>query len=861
MRLLKKLRTIRRKHPLAISIRCGWSQEPSARGLVAPFSANGLWSPSSFAISFKHQTGRFATSLGLALVFTSLANAQQFQTPRLPNEPTESISLELQARLQHAEALKAQMRRAQFEQGAPSEFAIKAYEAQQAYQAERAFDEYMVYLEKQKQLQQAQPDQFSTHQADPNWVAADSSTGIAPAQYQAPSNPPPRLVDSQPQSPVVAARSMNQQSTFVPPVHIAPSNRPEPINFSDESKAVPSSASQIRDQRQFAVQDPAPGPVQPRFVDQSQQALVNLAPPAIQRPRRQLATTQRIISPQHSILRQTAASQAPASNLPQPQTAYQPRGYILQENGFEGLQDRISNLLSKPRYRQTNLDQPQLAPSVSAPPTAVRRVAEATPSTQQRVSPNQAQSSPRRSNQSQRSVSHPVHMQFSAPANQASRATPIQSNRIPTPAVQPRRDANVQYAFEMQQRRDREFQNRRAVQQVMMVEPAQDPFNDLSVDFSPASDLRLEAPEAFDHQSRPDRQAFAVPLVDENTPSRQISVLSNRGQDGRPSQDNQFGPPLESEASQIPNQEFQPPSANNVPQAQEPFGLPSAEDLKKYDEELNRRFQELESKPGDETTRVDDMVKELEKELEQDRNEQRSSVLDDSTENQLSPNMGGDIPGTVSTLKTCDEFRNELLNASIRDISMDMSPLASRNRSQNDALSRNWTDRAGNVVATGKMIDLRRGYVIIDGAEGQQRIAYAKLSDADWATISEYWRIPELCSVGNQGDAARSWIPQTFTWKASSLCHKPLFFENIQLERYGHTHGPIAQPIRSVAHFFVSFITVPYQSGIHPATECQYALGFYRPGDCAPWLKDPIPFSLNGTARQAIITTGAAFIP
>ena len=222
--------------------------------------------------------------------------------------------------------------------------------------------------------------------------------------------------------------------------------------------------------------------------------------------------------------------------------------------------------------------------------------------------------------------------------------------------------------------------------------------------------------------------------------------------------------------------------------------------------------------------------------------------------------MQDETPGRLIT-KTCDEFRDNLLNRSIRDIALDISPPASANRSQYQPISRSWTDRDGNVIANGAMVDLRRGYVIVDGDEGLQKIAYARLSPADWAAVAQYWQIPVPCDVGIDGDASRNWIPQTFTWKASALCHKPLYFEDVQLERYGHTHGPISQPVRSVAHFFVSFVSWPYQTAIHPPNECQYALGYYRPGDCAPWLKDPIPLSLGGLGRQALVTGAVIAIP
>ncbi len=209
--------------------------------------------------------------------------------------------------------------------------------------------------------------------------------------------------------------------------------------------------------------------------------------------------------------------------------------------------------------------------------------------------------------------------------------------------------------------------------------------------------------------------------------------------------------------------------------------------------------------------------------------------------------------------RPCNEFRDELLSTSIRDISLDISPGAYSESARYGGLNRSWTDRSGNLIAEGTMVDLRRGYVILDSG---QKIPYAKLGVSDLAVVSEFWRLPTVCLLGNRGGSPyRSWAPQTVTWKASSLCHKPLFFENRQLERYGHSRGPFAQPIHSTVHFFTSLISLPYQTAITPANECQYALGFFRPGDCAPWLKDPIPISLQGARRQALLTTGGAFIP
>jgi hypothetical protein len=230
-----------------------------------------------------------------------------------------------------------------------------------------------------------------------------------------------------------------------------------------------------------------------------------------------------------------------------------------------------------------------------------------------------------------------------------------------------------------------------------------------------------------------------------------------------------------------------------------------------------------------------------------------------SGEDDQKSKQGGNGDTPLSPVKrSCDEFRSRLLNNPITDISLDMSPPRNEQKKPVPMPSRTWTDRGGNILATGSMTMLSRGYVVLDTG---QKISRARLSDADVLAITENWQIPEECSLGNEIFANRCWIPQTVTWKASALCHKTLFFENVQLERYGHSHGPFLQPIASTGHFFASLFFLPYQSGIHPANECQYALGYYRPGDCAPWLKDPVPISLEGAKLQTLTMLGFAYIP
>ena len=100
--------------------------------------------------------------------------------------------------------------------------------------------------------------------------------------------------------------------------------------------------------------------------------------------------------------------------------------------------------------------------------------------------------------------------------------------------------------------------------------------------------------------------------------------------------------------------------------------------------------------------------------------------------------------------------------------------------------------------------------------------------------------------MGNVAYQERTWQTTCFTWTAAATCHKPLYFQETQLERYGHSTGPYVQPILSSVHFFVTVPLLPYFMGAYPPEECQYTLGYYRPGNCAPYMLDPFPLSVRG---------------
>ena len=123
-------------------------------------------------------------------------------------------------------------------------------------------------------------------------------------------------------------------------------------------------------------------------------------------------------------------------------------------------------------------------------------------------------------------------------------------------------------------------------------------------------------------------------------------------------------------------------------------------------------------------------------------------------------------------------------------------------------------------------------------------------------------KFPSECSLAHEDYQPRTWTPTTFAWTASGTCHKPLYFEQVQVERYGHSWGPIIQPVLSAAHFFVTVPILPYKMGVYPPGECMYSLGYYRPGSCAPYMLDPLPISVRGGLIQAgAIVAAVAIIP
>jgi hypothetical protein len=115
--------------------------------------------------------------------------------------------------------------------------------------------------------------------------------------------------------------------------------------------------------------------------------------------------------------------------------------------------------------------------------------------------------------------------------------------------------------------------------------------------------------------------------------------------------------------------------------------------------------------------------------------------------------------------------------------------------------------------------------------------------------------------------ATRCWTNSAYHWDATCLCHHPLYFEEINLERYGYQCGDVCccgcecclQPFASAAHFYGTVLALPYCIAAECPGDCVYTLGHYRPGDRNPWRWHWPPADPVAALSTAGVYTGLIF--
>lgn len=106
----------------------------------------------------------------------------------------------------------------------------------------------------------------------------------------------------------------------------------------------------------------------------------------------------------------------------------------------------------------------------------------------------------------------------------------------------------------------------------------------------------------------------------------------------------------------------------------------------------------------------------------------------------------------------------------------------------------------------------------------------------------------------------RGWADQSFDWVAPDLCHYPLYFEDVPLERYGQTRHPLIQPAVSAGRFYASVPLLPYKMWIMRPGECLSVLGYYRPGSPTPPVRQRLPIRADAGAFEVAVGTAMFFL-
>lgn len=156
-----------------------------------------------------------------------------------------------------------------------------------------------------------------------------------------------------------------------------------------------------------------------------------------------------------------------------------------------------------------------------------------------------------------------------------------------------------------------------------------------------------------------------------------------------------------------------------------------------------------------------------------------------------------------------------------------------------------------------------RGYRAI-GKTSMSVRPKAKTADGESQQLPEPTTRRQLAllpEVVQQPGFGRGWNTMSYSWQAPALYHSPLYFEQVEVERYGNEICGI-QPWVSGAHFYATVFTLPYQMGIEDngPFSCHYDLGHNRPGECVPYSIHALPFSWTGALTQGAVATGLAFV-
>ena len=169
----------------------------------------------------------------------------------------------------------------------------------------------------------------------------------------------------------------------------------------------------------------------------------------------------------------------------------------------------------------------------------------------------------------------------------------------------------------------------------------------------------------------------------------------------------------------------------------------------------------------------------------------------------------------------------------------------------------------GEVLATGRMGNYASGSVIVVDETGKE------VARLPWhRTRRGRALLPErlvAAAVGMPAGrttrrASGTGRRSVFAWHASALCHKPLYFEEVQLERYGHTDRPVHAAVHQRCSLLPEHRHAALSHGHQPAARVPVRPRLLPPRQLCSWMIQPVPLSLRGGLAQAGVVVGGVFL-
>jgi hypothetical protein len=105
----------------------------------------------------------------------------------------------------------------------------------------------------------------------------------------------------------------------------------------------------------------------------------------------------------------------------------------------------------------------------------------------------------------------------------------------------------------------------------------------------------------------------------------------------------------------------------------------------------------------------------------------------------------------------------------------------------------------------------------------------------------------------------RGWNGLSYAWNNTGVCHAPLYFQDLNLERYGYHYG-CAQTFVSSVKFVADTALFTYKLVAEPPCDCVYTLGYDRPGNCVPYRCYRLPWRTDAAMVLTGVGVGLFFL-